>query len=200
MGHLSSVEFVDLMDGLHSDASERHLAACDRCRREFAELRDTMAAAATDVPEPSPLFWGHLSTRVQQAVSHEASAGEWPRKASTLGGWWVRAAVALAAGAIVIAVAIMFDSPAPPPTPSPAHAQMDPAALPRLPDDGSFGLVADFGRTLEWDDLREQLAVSAPPGRLVDGGVGELDGGERLELERLLKQELARPAVRTDRS
>jgi hypothetical protein len=71
--------------------------------------------------------------------------------------------------------------------------------LPTLADDGSFGLVADFGGTLEWDDLREQMAVSSHPGRL-DGGVDELDSGERRELERLLKEELARPAVRTDRS
>ena len=74
-----------------------------------------------------------------------------------------------------------------------------PTALLGLPDDPSLDLVADFGGTLDWDDLREQMAVSARPGRL-DASVGELDGGERRELERLLKEELARPTGRTDRS
>jgi hypothetical protein len=206
MGHLSSVEFVDLLDGVRSQASEQHLSECDRCRREFAGLREmTAVATSADVPEPSPLFWEHLSARVQEAVTQEVpGAGEWSGRASLFGGWWIRAAAGVAVGALVIAAAVTLGSrpDVPPPLPPPARAQPDPAALTTLqalPDDGSFGLVADFGGTLEWDDLREQMAVSAHPGRL-DGGVGELDSGERRELERLLKEELARPAVRTDRS
>ena len=77
-----------------------------------------------------------------------------------------------------------------------------PADLPALvtpADDASLDLVADFGGTLDWDDLREQMSVSTHPG-VLDGGVDALDAGERQELERLLKQELARPAARTDRS
>jgi hypothetical protein len=201
MGHLSSVDFVDLLDGVSSDASEQHLSECDRCRHELAGLRQTMTAAtSTDVPEPSPLFWGHLSARVQEAVAEEVpAADEWPGRASLLGSWWIRAAAGIAASALVIAVAVTLGSRQGAPLPAPAQNQPDPAALPGLPDDGSFGLVADFGGTLEWDDLREQMAVSAQPGRL-DGGVGQLDSGERRELERLLKEELARPVVRTDRS
>jgi hypothetical protein len=206
MGHLSSEDFVDLLDGVRSQTSEQHLSECDRCRREFAGLREMMAAATSaDVPEPSPLFWEHLSARVQEAVAQEVpAAGEWSGRASLFGGWWVRAAAGVAVGALVIAAAVTLGSrpDAPRALPAPAKAEPDPAALTALqglPDDGSFGLVADFGGTLEWDDLREQMAVSAPPSRL-DVGVDELDSGERRELERLLKEELARPIVRTDRS
>jgi hypothetical protein len=206
MGHLSSVEFVDLLDGVRSQTSEQHLAECDRCRREFAGLREmTAAATSADVPEPSPLFWEHLSARVREAVAHEVpAAGEWSGRASLFGRWWIRAAAGVAVAALVIAAAVTLGSrpDAPRPLASPAKVQPDAAALTTLqglPDDGSFGLVADFGGTLEWDDLREQMAVSARPGRL-DGGVDELDSGERQELERLLKEELARPIVRTDRS
>ena len=206
MGHLSSADFVDLLDGVRSDASAQHLSECDRCRREIARLREVMAAATSiEVPEPSPLFWDHLSARVQEAVAQEVpGAGQWRGRASLFGGWWIRAAAGVAACALVIAAAVTLGSrpDVPRPLAQPAGVQPDPAALttlPALPDDGSFGLVADFGGTLEWDDLREQMAVSAHPGRL-DGGVGELDSGERRELERLLKEELARPAVRTDRS
>ena len=206
MGHLSSADFVDLLDGVRSDASAQHVSECDRCRREIARLREVMAAATSiGVPEPSPLFWEHLSARVQEAVAQEVpGAGQWRGRASLFGGWWIRAAAGVAVCALVIAAAVTLGSRPDVlrPLPQPARVQPDPAALttlPALPDDGSFGLVADFGGTLEWDDLREQMAVSSHPGRL-DGGVGELDSGERRELERLLKEELARPAVRTDRS
>jgi hypothetical protein len=206
MGHLSSVEFVDLLDGVRSRASEQHLSECDRCRGEFAGLREMRdAATSTDVPEPSPLFWEHLSARVHEAVAQEVPApGERSGRVSLFGGWWVRAAAGIAVSALVIAAAVTLGSrpDAPRPLPPPARAQPDPAALTPLqglPDDGSFELVAGFGGTLDWDDLREQMAVSAHAGRL-DGGVDELDGGERRELERLLKEELARAAVRTDRS
>jgi len=204
MGHLSSADFVDLLDGVRSDASAQHLSECDRCRREIARLREVMAAATSvEVPKPSPLFWEHLSARVQEAVAQEVpGAGQWRGPVSLFGGWWIRAAAGVAVCALVIAAALSLGSRPDVPRPQPTTVQPDPAALTTLPalaDDGSFGLVADFGGTLEWDDLREQMAVSSHPGRL-DGGVGELDSGERRELERLLKEELARPAVRTDRS
>ena len=51
MGHLSSADFVDLLDGVRSDASAQHLSECDRCRREIARLREVMAAATSiEVP------------------------------------------------------------------------------------------------------------------------------------------------------
>ena len=49
------------------------------------------------------------------------------------------------------------------------------------------------------DELREQMAVSAHTAGM-DATAGELSADERLELRRLLREELARPAARTDRS
>jgi hypothetical protein len=200
MGHLSSVDFVDLLEGTTIPGAEQHLSECGRCRRELTALQDTMSAAAsTEIPDPSPLFWEHLSSRVREAVQQEApGCGELPGREPLFSGWWVRAAAGVAAVALVIAAAVAFGSrsTAPPPT---AQAQPDQPALPAPSDEGSFGLVADFGGTLEWDDLREQMAVSTHTDRL-DGGVGQLDSGERRELERLLKEELAQHAGRSDRS
>ena len=72
MAHLTSAEFVDLAEGARDAASAPHLAECDRCRRELADVRRMMAAAgASDVPEPSPLFWDHLSARVREGVAAE---------------------------------------------------------------------------------------------------------------------------------
>lgn len=197
MTHLSSAEFVDLAEGVRAEASAPHLSECDRCRRELADLREVMGAATSPaIPEPSPLFWDHLSARVLEAVRQEESvAPDRPVRVAMFNSWWIRAAAGVAVSALVFAVAVTLRSrPEPPSTP--------PLELPALVtpvDDTSLDLVADFGGTLDWDDLREQMAVSTHPG-VLDAGVGALDAGERQELERLLKQELARPAARTDRS
>lgn len=197
MTHLSSAEFIDLAEGVRAEASAPHLSECGRCRRELADLREMMAAATLDdIPDPSPLFWNHLSARVQEAVRQEESiAAERPVRVALFSSWWIRAAGGVAASALVVAVAVSLRSrPDPPSTPPP-----DLPALMTSADDTSLDLVADFGGTLDWDDLREQMGVSTHPG-VLDGGVGVLDSGERRELERLLKEELAHPAARTDRS
>jgi hypothetical protein len=78
--HLSDVELVDLADGTRPETSAPHLATCEPCRRQLVDMRRMMsAAAAVDVPEPSPLFWEHFSDRVRDMVAAEAHA---PRA------WW----------------------------------------------------------------------------------------------------------------
>ena len=69
--HLTSAEFVDLADGVRDDASAPHLAECDRCRRRArgSARDDGRCRRRLDVPEPSPLFWDHLSARVREAVA-----------------------------------------------------------------------------------------------------------------------------------
>ena len=68
MSHLTPEELLDLAEAPPPDVASGHLASCDRCRRELADLREALAAAAEiEVPEPSPLFWGHLSARVRGA-------------------------------------------------------------------------------------------------------------------------------------
>ena len=193
MAHLTSEEFVDLAEGVREAASVPHLAECDRCRRELADVRGMMAAAgATDVPEPSPLFWDHLSARVREAV-----AAEPPRSATLFGSWWFRAAAGLAVSAMIAAVVASSVGRRTPERQAPAVVQEHPDSTPLLgqSDDPSLDLVADFSRTLDWDDLREQLVGSGK----IDASVGELDGAERRELGRLLKEELARETGRTNR-
>jgi hypothetical protein len=194
MAHLTSAEFVDLAEGVRDTASTPHLAECDRCRRQLADVRGMVAAAAAaDVPEPSPLFWDHLSARVREAVAAEPP----PRSTVFLGSWWMRAAAGVAVSAMIAAAVASSIARRTPERPAPVLVQehADAAALLGQGDDPSLDLVADFSRTLDWDDLREQLAGSSR----VDASVGELDGAERRELGRLLKEELARGAGRSDR-
>ena len=194
MAHLTSAEFIDLAEGVRDAASAPHLAECDRCRRELAEAREMLIAATdSDVPEPSPLFWDRLSARVREAVAAEPEA----RSAAFFNSWSMRAAAGVAVSA-AIAVALVSSIGHRTPEQHPALdvvQDADPAALLGHGDDPSFDLVADFSRTLDWDDLREQLVGAGK----IDASVGELDGAERRELGRLLKEELARAAGRRGR-
>ena len=211
MGHLSPAELVDLAEGSRPAASVPHLDRCDFCRRQLADLGTMVTVddlkVGGEVPEPSPLFWDHLSARVHHTIRSE----ELPARSGLLQ-FWPRVAVALLAlvvvstmvaglGSRLVAPGMQPAPFAPPSTPvaSVPDVQAPLPALLALQDDPSLGLVADYGGTLEWDELREQMAVPAR-GSGLDATVGELNAGERLELHRLLKEELARPAARTDRS
>src|SRR5262245_56930878 len=71
-GHPNAAELLDLADGRDREKWALHLEGCDVCRRQVADLADTMRAArAVNVPEPSPLFWEHLSARVRASVPDE---------------------------------------------------------------------------------------------------------------------------------
>jgi len=80
MTHLTSDELIDAMEGLLPAERQAHLAACDACRRELAELSSVLGEAKrVSVPEPSPLFWQHFSSRVRTAIAAVAlPAGGWP--------------------------------------------------------------------------------------------------------------------------
>jgi hypothetical protein len=73
--HLSAEDLVDLAEGVLPESSAPHLASCDACRAQLADLRAMMTTAVeAEVPEPSPLFWDQLSRRVHDAVEEEANA------------------------------------------------------------------------------------------------------------------------------
>src|SRR5260221_10675904 len=103
MGHLTTGELVDLAEGLRDDRAMSHLAGCDVCRRQLTDLRAMISVGDLDdlgdVPEPSPLFWDHLSARVRDGMRNERVPG----RASFLL-FWPRIAVAALAFAVVVAV------------------------------------------------------------------------------------------------
>jgi hypothetical protein len=198
MLHLSPEELVSLVERGSDAVLPAHLAQCEHCRTQLADLRQALdATSSLEVPEPSPLFWDHLSARVRVAIASEPE----PTRRTFLTIWSLRAASAAAAGAIIIALAAVLttrQTPARPPALIPA-VETPAAALPGQAADPTLRLVSDLGGTLDWDEVREQLVTSAHAGGL-DVAVGELNPDERKELERLLKEELARPAGGPDRS
>jgi hypothetical protein len=204
--HVNAAELVDIAEGTRLESSVPHLAACERCRAELRHLRAMMSAVQDlAVPEPSPLFWDHLSSRVSEAVAAEA-AGAPPAR---LGGWRSVIDVALArlkgsrpfvasvaAAAVLIVVALSSRAPAPvrvpPSVVSVADAGIDVLSDLTSDDDASLTLVASLTDDQDLDTVRE--AGLAPRGT-ADHAVAHMSDGELRELGRLLKEALARPGA-----
>jgi hypothetical protein len=209
--HLSPEELIDLVEGARAEADAPHLQSCEVCRHQVAALRTTMSAVAdADLPEPSPLFWDHLSQRVREAVAAEEG------RPSRFGGWrWGRALPgalgalsgassgassgswrAWAAAGVAASVVIAIYVTAPPTSmhPSGARDGAAAAAAPLEPfgaaDDPSLALFADL--TEQMDPLSITDAGWSSRVGAVDEVVASLTAAECLELQRLLKEELAK--------
>jgi hypothetical protein len=210
MAHLTSARLVDLAEGVEAEHTVPHLADCNACRRALAELRATMADVAepaqAEVPEPSPLFWHHLSARVRETVAEEGKPGRahWVDR-------WLRPRVLapVLAGGLALVVVTVAGRSAKAPAVSPIPSTMLPIAvtaplpsLPALPpleplgasDDPALGLMADYGTKLGWDDLREEMAGVNHAGG-TDEAVTILSAEERQELQQLLEEEMAQPSA-----
>jgi hypothetical protein len=198
--HLSPDELIDLAEGAVAESSAPHLESCGTCTRQLAEMRAMMSAASeVAVPEPSPLFWDHFSERVRQAVALEGA----PRRASR---WeqWFRPRVVLPVSAAVAAVIIAAVLVARPDGP-PARPEVVSASRPAEPSeaavfepldalsDSPLSLVADLTAELDWEAVSRMELTTHAGG--ADEAVRELTGGELRELQRLLKEELARAGV-----
>jgi len=212
--HLSPEELIDLVEGARAEADTPHLRSCEACRHQVAALRSAMSAVAdADLPEPSPLFWDHLSQRVREAVAAEEGRpsrfGGWrwgralPGALGALGalgassgassGSWRAWAAAGVAASVVIAIYVTA-----PRTSMPLSGARDgaaaAAAAPLEPfgavDDPSLALFADL--TDQMDPLSITDAGWSSRVGAVDEVVASLTVDERLELQRLLKEELAK--------
>jgi hypothetical protein len=146
--HLKTDELVDIAEGTRSESSAPHLAGCEPCRAQVNELRAMMSAARdVDVPEPSPLFWDHLSSRVREAVAAEAV----PRRRWLAVALWRRgvlnplSAVAVAGLLLAVVVKSLVTVPAPISAPprslSPTRARPPSAERCVVDDDPSLTLV-----------------------------------------------------------
>jgi hypothetical protein len=202
--HLNTEELVDIAEGTRPERAAPHLAACAPCRAQLSELRAMISAASeADVPEPSPLFWDHLSSRVSAAVAAEPASRPspgWPERLMAVRAY----AFVTVAATVLIAAAIgsRVQAPAPllPPaaigvTVSPPPIAPVAEARPELlsdvtPDnDPSLTLVASLTDDVDLETARE--AGLAPRGS-AEHAVTHMSDGELNELGRLLKEELAR--------
>jgi hypothetical protein len=196
--HLNEEELLDLADGTTPESSALHLASCAECRGQLDGLRAAMSAAAdADVPEPSPLFWDHLSAQIRERTAAESDGlNRWP-----LPFRWPRLAIPLAG----LAVILMTFRPAEPIESSDSSPAESIAAVPDagsasdagdvqppapLTEDPSLVLIADLAGDLDWDSAAE-AGLTTRSGA-VERAIMELAPDERLELQEILKLELAR--------
>ncbi len=192
MRHLSPSELVDIAEGSLPSDARPHVARCAACRRRVSELQSTLRLATeVEVPDPSPLFWDHLSGRIREALAdqlptHEPSWFSWRLVTSVAG-------VAL----VVIAVGVTWTStvrqrPSGVPT---ANEQVDTDSSSMVgwtdpAEDPSLAFVAELADNLEWDAVTE--AGLGPGAGALDHALGDLTQDERVEFHRLLVDALAK--------
>jgi hypothetical protein len=174
--HLSTDELVAVLDR-HLDAGRRqHFDGCDACRAAVADLEATFArVAVADVPEPSPLFWDHLSARIQAATAAEPMAVGAPASRS----FW-RPVVAVAAAAVVVLAVVMSRAPAVPP-PGIDDRSVAVSTADGMSDDAPWTTMAGLAEAMSADDVR--LLVGAAP---ETPAITELTATEREAFVRLL--------------
>lgn len=195
MSHFTSEQLIGLAENAGAKLSESqalHLHECVECQQQVADLRAMMDAVAdVTVPEPSPLFWGHFSARVRDAVAAEQN----PAPFRTAPWSWIRAKALWVGGAMIavlaVAVIVRVDRNAPSPPLSGATSATEAAVLVDpfgAAEDASLSLVADLAADLDWEAASEagfttQVGLDA---------VTDLTDGERRELRQLLQGELGR--------
>jgi len=200
MKHLTPSELVDLAEGTLDASRAAHADRCDTCRGAAGAICDTLhrASAAADVPEPSPLFWEHLSTRVRDGVAGErvGTAG--------FGAWWstaMRGFVPVAAAAILLAIVSMTMTLRHEPVSVAPPIASAPVAV-GVGADQDFDTAIDANTNEAWEvltaaaaDLQLEDAHAAGLGvqpATVDRAVQRLNSDELNELGRLLQTELKR--------
>jgi len=197
--HLNAADLIDLADGVRAESSVPHLAECARCRQQLVELREMMdaAAGAADVPEPSPLFWDHLSQRVHLAVAEESGRRRGWRDRLAWRRTFIPASAMAVAAALLVVGLMTWRVSAPQPAGAGNTATLAPASVAAGADplddgadyDDSLNLVADLSAAADADDANSEPTVNA------EHAVIHLNGDELRELQRLLQQELTPSGV-----
>jgi hypothetical protein len=215
--HLTPEELIDSRDHQLSPARQAHADACAVCHAELVQLDEMLRdVAAVDVPEPSLLFWDHLSARIRDRVAHEpppARARENPlaRLADWLTGWsavprWAFAAVVLVlcaslgwlgwselrrGGNGVIAPGSADSAADSAPAAAIANATTDPGEPSGQADltETEWAVMMRMAEDVSWDDAEGSSLYVRPAA--VDRALVELTAEERDRLLQLVQADLA---------
>ena len=197
MSHLSPSEFVDLAEGTLDARRAAHADACEACRARAGVVRDALhlSAHADDVPEPSPLFWDHLSARVRDGVRSER-----PGRFGLSEAFWGMRGIQPVAAAIVILVAVVAFAPfvrGPSVVQAPARMVTDSSPVPVDIDQtleanhtDAWAVISAAAGDVAMDDARAAGMAVQPAA--VDRAVNRLTAAELTELGRLLQLEMNR--------
>jgi hypothetical protein len=184
MTHLTPSEFVDLLEGQLPRERARHADDCELCGAQVETLRRALdESAALEVPEPSPLFWNHLSERVQKGIQETPEPHRWwPSPQATLA--WAATLVLVAVVGLRMLSRPVSDATSPTPVAQGSPSRIEEPGL----DDEGWAAVRAAADGLGWDDVQE-AGISAQPG-LAEGAILGLSEAERQHLMKLLEEEL----------
>lgn len=179
--HLSMDDYLRASTGDAPASVRSHLDSCGDCRGLVELLvRTERDAKAASVPEPSPLFWAHLSERIRVAIdtSPRASRWEWlasldarfPRRRPA----WLMGA-SLVVGALVMAIWTMTE-----PRPAVETASRPPASTDGQRAAVTTPVVEQVTLGVEQEDLEWDLMMDVTSKTDIDHmtlglGVGTAD-------------------------
>jgi hypothetical protein len=205
MTHLSESEFVDLAEneaGL-SQARAAHVETCASCREQLDMVRSMLhESRSVDVPEPSPLFWDHMSMRVREGIAAESAPVRSGWNWIGLRGFVPAAAVAALIVAVVSGVLLMravrdgnlaapdADRIASTPLRNVAPVPPRPETTPDADNAEVWALLTAVASDVAVEDARAAGMHVLPAA--VDHAVQDLSEAELTELGRLLHSELKR--------
>ncbi len=202
MTHLSDIELVDLAENEAPVDARRaaHVETCAPCSEQLDALRAMLRESrSVDVPEPSPLFWAHMSARVRDEIAAEP--------ALVRDGWHfigMRGLASFAAAAALVAAVgsgVMLMRPArdghsgTPAGERIASALVAPApARPEAAPDGEnaevWAVLTAAASDVALEDARAAGMHVLPA--TIDHAVQDLTEAELAELGKLLQDELKR--------
>jgi len=147
----------------------------------LARLRDV------EVPEPSPLFWDHLSQRVREAVAAEPEpALRWTTRFNLAWGASIVGALA------VIVFAVVITTRQAPQTlnrvPSATDVAVASFVLPPLEDDPSWAVMGDLASQMDFDEAGAAGLVVTPGA--AEGALNQLTRDEQRAVVELLQEEI----------
>lgn len=195
MKHLTRAQFVDLIESSPGFSAERaeHLAHCERCRECAETLRSVRSLATLDeMPEPSPLFWDHFSARVAAQLRSEPAPARGTRWSPVPFATWAVAGVVIMLLISTVVWRTTLHAPSPQ-VPAQVSAPVDLAGMEPVDDldtDEAWAVVRAATADLAWEDAHE-AGISAHPGE-VERAALQLNAAERVELERLLDEDMKR--------
>lgn len=186
-----------MAEGAAAPGLVAHAASCDTCRAKVDGLRDGLRLAALDpVPEPPPFHWENMAARVGEAVRREEEAAA---------GWRIRRRCWAPVGAVAVLVvavaagASLWKGRSREVASAPGSAAAAPSALklessddPVSQNDPAWNLLRALSADVVFDDGVSQAALS-PPGA-ADRALQQLTETERIELARILREAMAKPA------
>jgi len=185
MTHLDPRELTDALEGTLDATRVAHLDGCSECQAAVAESRELLRAVseAAPAPEPSPLFWTHLSARIRDAVDAEPTS-----PVRRWAGWRAYAALASVVGMVVLAVWVDRRVPAPAIDDGTVATEAWLESADRLAADRPWERAGEAVATLPSEQVDRLMPAGAADVSVL---LTDLSAPERQALAQLLEAEMA---------